>query len=578
MPFDTLTGKRRRPGARAAVCAALVLFAVLQVPAVRTGLIEAAAVTVGRSLNPNLWSAVLQAAGFVAFALTVVWLLLHAAPRFRHAAAVYFTSAGEASDGQDALTVRRVCTGTGFVVLFCALAATGATLGVSMFNTDSWGYVELAKTVFGGDFYRFNTYRSYYSHPYSTSFPLGYPVLIALLQFVFGTAPAVSVWLNIALALATWLVILRVARQIGLVPLAGFAIATGLLLWNFYLDEVFAGHSIPAALLVLLAGCSAYLSRWMLAAGLLLGSAVLIRFDYLAFTVLVFAAMVLLDSRPSKTFVPLAVGFVAGVSPWLLYSLGHFGRPWVSDSSWVALAVHPAYVVDFPAVAAVTALDQPALWLSRVARNIGPLLGSAAAAVLTFPVLIALAALFAFGYARLSKSPRRKAVFGLAVLLVSLLPYLMTGYSDKRYFSFLFLFAAGVLAHASRPLAQMPRHLPAYTAALLISLTLSLLLGAGYLARKAWASAYQHRASDVARANVETLRQCSAEAPQVTYVFADDNVLAARYGAITGRSAAFIPSNFKIMTTAEKKAFFDAMRPYAIVDDTRSGIRCPETQ
>ncbi|MGF1643287.1 MAG: hypothetical protein ACFCUJ_06545, partial [Thiotrichales bacterium] len=86
-------------------------------------------------------------------------------------------------EGAYRLSSRSVFYGLRVVValtLLIALSVTGIKVGLTQYSPDSWSYYELSKTIFSGELYRFNTFRSYFSETYSAAFPLGYPVLIAL--------------------------------------------------------------------------------------------------------------------------------------------------------------------------------------------------------------------------------------------------------------------------------------------------------------------------------------------------------------------------------------------------------------
>ena len=54
------------------------------------------------------------------------------------------------------------------IMAFFALlyASASSVLGISEFSPDSWAYFELSKTVFSDNFYKFNTFSSYFSNEY----------------------------------------------------------------------------------------------------------------------------------------------------------------------------------------------------------------------------------------------------------------------------------------------------------------------------------------------------------------------------------------------------------------------------
>lgn len=547
---------------------ALLAFAAAQAAHVRESVIALASLVVGKSIEKDYWNAFLTRNSFLLLAIgaaLLAYCCLQKRTLDRAMTYVMFLNgAGEAA----AAARRRVILASGFALGVSLVAAAGLTR-LSMYAPDSWSFFELARTVFSGEFFKFTTYRSYFSEPYSSSFPLGYPVLVSAAHLVFGAHPLAAVWMNVLIAAATWPLILRLATRLGLSPLVGFAMASSLALWTFYLVEVLGGLSQPAALLLFLTGASLYLSGQLFLSGLFLGLAALVRFDYLAFALVFLLGALLLGRRSLARKLPLsAAGFAAGISPWVVYSLTHFGRLWVSDNSWVAFSALPAFVLDFPAAAAVTAFDNPGMWLARVAGNLGPLAKMIAAAALRFPLVIALGLLFVYCYRSLDRAVRLRAIACLALLCASLGPYLLTGYTDKRYFGLPFLVACVVFAHSVESWTRTRGRRVAYHVLILLSLACSLLLGGRYLAWRSWSGIEQLNEPDTIQSLIETLAQCHAGTPEATYIFMDraDVTPAARYGATTGRRAAFIPSNFDRMTREEKDRYLERMKPYVPIE------------
>ena len=555
----------------------LVGSAALQVGQPRTALVSATTAALGRSVNQDYWEAMLRLASFGIAAFSIL-LIVYSSPRRRLATRRYFARLASTDGGEHDNAARRRLIYTVIAALGIGLVVTAQANRLSTYNTDSWAYFELSKTVFGEEFYRFNTFRSYYSDPYSTSFPLGYPVLLSLLQLLFGPNPVIGVWVNVAFALATWLLIVRIAGQLRLSPLVGWAIASTLLLWSFYLEEVFSGRSIPAALFLFLAAATFVLSRKPLLGGIVLGLSALVRFDYLAFAILFQCAILVFRFRHDRRLALLPTGFLVGISPWVAYSLVHFGRLWVSDSSWIALSASPAYVVDFPAAAASSAFQQPAMWLARVAGNVVPLAASVLSAVVTFPLLLALGFLLVVRWSRLDKIGRRRIVVLSVLLLASMGPLLLTGYTDKRYFSLFFLSASALLAYCLESRFQTQPPPPAYVPLILISMVFSLTLAVVNLSKLTWFGWQLDGTPDPEASKIELLRACSTGAAPPTYIFMGNDIFAARYGAITGQPSAFIPSNFSRMTPIGRQAYFDRMKPFIVVDNPMELEGCPLPQ
>lgn len=474
--------------------------------------------------------------------------------------------------------VRRRIFAFSFVLLCCVLTLMGVLPWLPIYSPDSWAYYELSKTVFEGEFYRFNTYRSYFSETYSTAFPLGYPVLLAIGQFFLGKSPLVAVAVNVVAAVATWVVIIQLAKRINLSPLAGFALATSLILFPFYLGEVYLGRAIPIALLFFLLALSAYFSRRLFACGLFLGLSVLVRFDYLVYAILLQAAVVIFDYKQSKRLLLLISGFLLGVLPWVLYSESHFGRAWVSDNSWVALSALPAFVDDFPAAATMSAAENPAMWIQRVMGNIVPLIRSIISSSLRFPLLVLLSLFFLYSYRGLINTALRKSIVLFVILAISVAPYLLTGYFESRYFSLLFLCTAGVIAFSIESSSLDQRKAAIYNAAIIISLVLSVLIGGYTIAKQSWAGIVRLNKPDLIKQVIEQLSKCHETEPEVAYIFMGEATLAARYGAMTGNRTAFIPSNFDRMNEVEKERYFNYMKPFVFVANVPEADKCPLSQ
>lgn len=465
----------------------------------------------------------------------------------------------------------------GVLAILLALGAAAWLIETAWFSPDSWAYFELAKSVFGGDFYAFNTWRSYFSEHYSVSFPFGLPVAIALVQTVFGAQPMAAVWLNVAVAAASWALMLGIGRRLGLSGLAALALATAMLMWPPYLNEVLAGRAIPLSLLWMLLAISAYQREQHLVGGLMLGLAALTRFDFLVGALLFIVGIVLLDAGARRRIGWWVLGMLLGMAPWIGYSLSHFGRFWASDNSWVATSVAQAYVVDYPARATSTVFDDPTAWLARVFGNVPELLSALAESLLAFPVLVALVIAVAWCWRTLPTGRLRRVGLALLIVAASVAPYLLTGYFDPRYFLPLLLAWSLSLAVLLMPVEGLePSRVPhlLLTAALLISLA----DGALYVAKASWYS-YGLKAEgrfDRHAGYLAALRECHVRQPSTTLIFARPlTEQASRYGATTGMLAAFAPSNLDRMSAVERQAYFTYMEPYLYVDADFDPHACP---
>lgn len=455
----------------------------------------------------------------------------------------------------------------GMTLLLCM---TASLIGITGFSPDSWSYFELARHFFTGDFYQFNTYRSYFSDHYSASFPLGYPALLAALHLIFGAQPMLAVYLNILAALLSLMLILHLGKVHKLPALGSLTLALSLLCYPYYLDEIFHGRAMPAAIMMMLIAYAAQCSQRPWLAGICFGAAALMRFDFLVFAILAITAIFLLRRQSLRSQAQLWLGFVIGILPWVLYSYTHFGKLWISDNAWVATSVLPAFVLDYPAAAAVSIFQEPLPWLSKVLHHVLPLAQTMIEASLRDPLLI-MASLWLVRH--LTHIPHRQLGHGaiaLLLILTALAPYLATGYFDFRYFSLVFLCFTGLflvhslsLMHAS--VAGLHSH-----GMLLIALAATLITGGSYLTEDVRQGLHngpkmQQEADAIARIN-----SCHRLHPERVYIFSNAREygdFTAKYGALSGMKTAFIPSNFNAMNGQQKAAYFASMQPFTIIDD-----------
>jgi len=419
------------------------------------------------------------------------------------------------------------------------------------YSPDSWALWELSQTV-GGDFYRFTHWRSYASDlPYSASFPPLTPVLIAGLDAAVGTGPRTGLYLAFAAFAGFALVSESIGRRVTGAPWLGLGAALVLLTGpNMLLIEMQAGRTIPLQLLLyalvlrgLMRGASITLAQ-AAAMGLIAGLAVLNRFDAVLLPLPVALVIGWLTRSPAKALAALGATLVA-VSPWVAWSLTHFGTLLATDNAGIATALDPrAYVTDWWPTPQPTLTDDPAAWAGKVAANIGRLahvaaglaaspLGLVAAAFLAFPAALA-------WLCRKERAPRAPlgVLAGFAVLMALMLaPQLLTGYIEQRYLSAVIWAAllAAVCLGIARSGARAQRAVFARGAA-----------GVAALAVVALALA-SPRASDAASfdnpEDIRLLKACLADAPAARVLVIGDDRLAARAGAQGGIATMMAPRN-----------------------------------
>ena len=145
----------------------------------------------------------------------------------------------------------------------------------------------------------------------------------------------------------------------------------------------------------------------------------------------------------------------------------------------------------------------------------------------------------------------------LIFLILSLLPYVATGYYDWRYFTLFFLVISVFTIVKVREAKIISMKF--VFVALMISCVLSLKWFAVVI--------YKVKSKQEFHKNqlilIETLRKEQLYDNKI-YIFANPR-LAARYGALTGGKAAMLPSNFDKLDDTVKKQYFSKMEPYRLI-------------
>jgi len=288
------------------------------------------------------------------------------------------------------------------VSLLAVLPLFVSFLVASDFSPDSWAYYEFGQTVFGDFYVAFLAF-----------------AIFALLSELIGRRAFGTAWLGLSMAL---LQLLGPGMLIG---------------------EMAAGRAIPLQLVffaIILLGLLRAERMTVTGAtilGLVSGLAVLNRFDAIMLPLFTAAAIWWIVRRPTLAFVAL-VGAAVAVSPWIIYSLTTSGVLFASDNSGVAMALDSrAFVTDWWPVAPYTLGVDPAVWFARVSKN---------AARFGFYLALSLAVLAVAGHfapqGRGKKAGERHTSGGVriialfaAIMLALLVPQILAGYFDARYFT-----------------------------------------------------------------------------------------------------------------------------------------------
>lgn len=459
---------------------------------------------------------------------------------------------------------------------WCALTGMVLLLGTyslrnSVFNADAWAYFELSNT-FGGDFYRITTWRTFAATElYSMSFPPLWPAVIRLTRAGadFGIYSAVIA--NLLLLLVGAAIFERAARSAFEARGTGAWLMALLSAYTPFADEVMTGRSMPLTLCLIGLQIAVWfrpgpmsLARGGLF-GALLGLTVMTRFDYAPVAAILWGLCAWRIRRPAGLLISMGAGLLM-LSPWIFYSLHHFGTAFATDNALTAAATDPrSYVTDFHAAPPPTLPDDVGAWLRKVSGNILRMavsLGWAAHdAVLLLPLLFTTAwmwgdgrgAAAAGGSRRPASRCRSLVVFGIA-LTAAWAGYIATGYVDRRYFSPVLAYALWVLlgtALSGRFSA------PART---LIYATGVTVLFASFV--RLYPSIndgpLQFDSGNRQPGPFTALTACLDRnhiRRDATVMFAIDDAAAAKFGALTGRRAAMFPRNWDRLSARDVGQF-----------------------
>ena len=319
-------------------------------------------------------------------------------------------------------------------------------------SADSWGYFELSHTIFS-DFYRINTLRqTQYATLYGVSFPPLWPTIIASGRAVADYGIYTALAINVAISVTTLLLLLNLSRRFLGAMAPGVIVYAVLMAAPGYSEEILLAHSVPVQILLLTVLAHLFLraSERQFADGvpiaIVAGLMVLTRFDFQIAAIALVAYVGLHRRRNRMAYTAAYLGiFLLAVSPWIVYSLAHFGSFFVSDNATVVTAVEPVFVTDYIRDTIPTLLDDPITW-SRM-KLLGAR-GSYAGMVPTLgnPVFLVIVALvfgivIASAIGRMSihgdqQQPRavllRLLVLTAAVAL-TMLPVFLTGFGELRY-------------------------------------------------------------------------------------------------------------------------------------------------
>lgn len=470
-------------------------------------------------------------------------------------------------------------------------------LVISTFSFDTWSVYELAQTP-GQRFFEANTSRAYYISDslYSTAFAPLWPVVIALFtpitENVYGSYIA-SFVCYAGFAIAAEELGRRAFNRRGL----GLLSALLLLRYAGVRSDLGAGRSIPMFLMELACvGCLLFRMeraspRRVFAIGLLAGMMAMTRFDAIPSALVVLLGVIVLGVRDRRLLL-VFLGFFLAISPWILYSWVHFHRVFAMDSGGAALSVDPnTFKLDFTVEKQQTLLDAPGAFLGKILHNFPQLVGAVSYAFVAsiFGPIILFVTIVAIYRFESRRPPRRwdQRHRGLLLMaLVGIAPlsgYLLTGYTEQRYFSATIWIAQFLgLGYVSRTLWRYP----------VVAFWLVIIGGLASVAvlrRSIKSDPIANIRQELDRRDIDALTRCLEKAggelgDPVLFREASP-VNPVKFGALTRWRTLTLPSNWLKLDRASQNAFLKTYGAQFVVGNVpadeapliagSTGVACP---
>lgn len=209
-----------------------------------------------------------------------------------------------------------------------------------LFSPDSYSYYDISRTVFS-DFYNVSTQRQYIvDTELGISFPYLFPSLMAVVDALTGLKIYSGTILNVVITCINCLMLYKISTKHFKNPYAGTLAALYMVTNAPYLTEMRVSRSVPIAILSVLILAYYILdlreitTKSCILAGVGAGCAMVCRFDALVAAGLCFVVMFIFSNKGSriKNSAKYVGGLLIPTSPWIIYSLVNFGKPWISDN------------------------------------------------------------------------------------------------------------------------------------------------------------------------------------------------------------------------------------------------------
>ncbi|MFC1549269.1 hypothetical protein ACFL4R_00125 [Nitrospirota bacterium] len=383
--------------------------------------------------------------------------------------------------------------------LAVAIIHSIGTLNGPTFGPDSWSYFELSKSVFN-DFYKVNTWRQYQvPGEYGISFPPLWPTTLAVFNQISDFGIYSGYLLNILLTAGIFWALCMLSRAVFKSYAYGPLMFSGLVLNFSYMNEIRSARSLPLALLLIVLMLYFYFKeqhvslRSVKAIGILAGLEALTRFDFLLAGAMFGFVLIYMSPRERiRVCYNYYLSYLLALSPWIIYSLYRFKKPFISDNTRTVLASTKTHVTYYFTEPLPTIFDEPGRWIVKTYENIFIVLWNIAdRALVKNPLLIililAVAILFAVYYRNISNKEHaghdnnvpNKLLMLLPVFIMLNLSVTITGYFYGRYFISTYIYIILSLLYMSSRFSHSLGREAAFKKALYVIVTFFLIARIG---------------------------------------------------------------------------------------------------
>jgi len=338
--------------------------------------------------------------------------------------------------------------------LILSLMINFVTRGIA-YSPDSYGYYNMSRKIFS-DFGYVSVIRQYVEFTdYGISFPYLFPMIVAIFNHFTGFGMLSGTCINIIAALVSLYYILKISSKLTTSVIPGLIVSVVFVLNSDYLGEMISARAVPlsmlcALLIINIIPCSEMPNRKELfLAGLFAGAGMVIRFDFIVISGLLGVILLFIYKKNIFKFVPFyCLGLLVFTAPWILYSLAHFNKLWISDNNGTLFLITPLLPQRFftPDEVVPDIFSNPGAWIiSRQNIIIRGLAGFFS--IITRPVeLIMLLGIAGTGILSRSKFPNNRKnyekpvksfrllfIFTILIYIMKTMAIIMVGYGDLRY-------------------------------------------------------------------------------------------------------------------------------------------------